>query len=299
MLFGEFLNTHASKAGIKADNAELVKFLSIKEIATAEIPDTLVSSFNSLMTLDGAKNNPEVMKSIKAELYNGVDSEMNKAYAELGLDDATKQELLLEKNTNARITKSLKKIADLERAKAAAPKGEKAALEAEIATLNDTLKTIKTEHSNALKKMTEDNANNLLSYDLKNQLAGFNYAFPKEMPKNLQVETALLTINSNLQAKDAKFLRDETGALKLVRLSTGAEYFDTTTNTKVDAKAFIESTLAQNKLLAVTNPDPNPNPNPTPVPNPNPAPRNNKSFDEKVQQSLNDLKIGSTDAVPA
>lgn len=288
MLLGDILNTLASKAGISSTDAELMKVLSSPTISNAEVPDSIGSKFDTtLMNVEAAKNNPLVIAAIKAQVYNGVDSEVNRAIGEIGIEDALKAELDAEKNTNKKVALALKKIAELERAKADAKKGDKAELEKEIAKLNDSIKSINKEHTEKISKLTTDYENNLLTYDLKNTLKGYKYAFPAEMPEDIKIETVLSVLNKNLTEKDGKFIR-ENGALKLIKGSTNSDFYNEK-NEKVDTKSFIDSVLANNKLLSVKA-DAQQAAASTVITNPEAGTKqDNSSMENAIKQSIADL----------
>ena len=251
MNLGDYLNTIAAKCGIAADDADLKLMLSNPTLSQINIPDGLSNKIDSsLLTVEAAKNNPIVLSAIKAQLYNGVDSEIEKALNDVGVEDVLKQELLAEKNTNKRISLALKKIHSLQEQKANAKGGDKAELQKEIDNLNNQIKDIKKSNDDTISLLKENHETSLLNYDLNQKLLGYNYAFPKEMPKEIALDTVRNLLNRNLQDKDGKFVR-ENGELKLLRKSTNGDYYDN--NNKLTTKDFIESVLAQNKLLAVSN----------------------------------------------
>lgn len=296
MTIGDYLNNLATKSGISPTDADLVAVLSSPSLSGSNIPDSLVAKFDSaLMNIEAAKNNPVVLAAVRAQVYNGVDSELNKSYEELGLEDTVKTELLLEKNTNKRVASSLKKVVELERAKASAGKGDKVEIQKEIDKLNSDIASVKKNHAEEIKQLNKSHEDALLNYDLTSQLNGYNYAFPETMDKSVVTESVKGVINKSLTEKDAKFIR-ENGALKLVRTSTGLEYFDTTTNTKMDAKSFIESTLAQNKLLAVAKSNTQATTTATTTTTETTPTYKGRDFSSLVAKSLEDMKVGSTDA---
>lgn len=250
MKIGDFISTLAANSGIANDDALLKAFVDNKQLSDVELPDSITMKIQgNYMTLDAAKNHPTVLAHVKAQLYNGVDKTLEGAFGELQLEDATIQELLQEKSTTLRIKKALLKVSELEKAKAGANKGDKAVLQLEIDKLNGNIKTLTTDYDKKLSDLSSKHESDLMDYDLKTILAQYNYSLPKEMPADLKIATAKMAVNSALQAKDGKLVR-ENGSMKLKRASQDSDFYDEK-NTKLDYKAFIDSVLSQNNLLNV------------------------------------------------
>lgn len=253
MLLGDFLNTLAAQSGISADSPELKAILSSPTLSAVDLPDSIVAKIQSAhLTLDAAKNNPAVLSHIKAQLYNGVDSELQNTLTEMGVLDTFKSDFETEKSTPKRISLALKKIAALEKEKSGAAKGDKAELQKEIDRLNASVVEVKRGFEAEKATLVASHQNEILDYDLNTQLAGYNYALPKEMATDLKIQTAKMLINKALKDGDAKLIR-ENGALKLKRVSQDIDYFDSS-NQKVEPKKFFDGVLAQNNLLAVATP---------------------------------------------
>lgn len=66
MTLGDLLNTLAAKIGLQNEPA-LIDLLSSADLAKHEVSDDLAQRFDTgLMSLDGAKNNRDVLASLKA-----------------------------------------------------------------------------------------------------------------------------------------------------------------------------------------------------------------------------------------
>ena len=255
MLLGDFLNTLATQSGISAEDASLKAILSSPTLSAVDLPDTIVAKIQSAhLTLEAAKNNPAVLSHIKAQLYNGVDSELQNTLTEMGVLDTFKTDFETEKSTPKRISLALKKISALEKEKAGANKGDKAELQKEIDRLNGSIVDVKKVYDAEKATLIASHQNEILDYDMNTQLAGYNYALPKEMASDVKIQTAKMLINNALKTQDARLVR-ENGALKLKRVSQDIDYFDSS-NQKVEPKKFFDNVLAQNNLLAVANPTP-------------------------------------------
>lgn len=253
MLLGEFISTLAANSGIPADSPELKALLSNTNVSGCDVPDSVINKIQSShLTLDAAKNNKDVLFHFKAQLYNGVDSELNSTLTEMGVIDALKADFETEKSTPKRISLALKKISALEKEKAGASKGDKTELQKEIDRLNGSISDARKQFDAEKQLLIANHQNEILDYDLSTMLAGHNYALPKEMAQDMKIKTAKMVVNQALQTQDAKFVR-ENGALKLKRVSNDTDYFDAS-NQKVEAKKFIDGVLAQNNLLVTSAP---------------------------------------------
>lgn len=248
MNLGDLLNTLATNAGIKQDDEKLKAILSNATISEYNIPDEVGSHIQSnLLTVEAAKNNPTLINHFRAQHFNGVDAELSKAFDELSLDESVRAELNSEKSTPKRAALAIKKIAELEKAKAGASKGDKAELQKEIDLLNGKLKTIVEQHKAQLEELSNKHTNDLIENDVNTLLSGYKYSLPDEMDMGLKLNTAKSVVNKYLEDKDAKLVR-ENGALKLVRKSTNTEYYDDK-HSRVELKSLVDAALAQNKLL--------------------------------------------------
>jgi hypothetical protein len=250
MLFGDFLNNIAGKAGIKTDDADLTKLLSIKEVATLEVPESIANKIEStLMSTDAAISNRTVRDAITAQLYNGFELELKTSLDEHGLDDAVKAEILKERKFR-KIPLALKKIKELEMAKASG-KGDKAEMQKEIDSLQASIKTIKEDYEKKLSTKEVEKENFMIDHSINSLLSQYSYALPKEMDAELKVQTARIALNKELQNRKGKITL-ENGASKLVNAETGSDYYDEKNN-KLSLKDFTDSVMAQYKLLAVSN----------------------------------------------
>jgi hypothetical protein len=86
-LFQEF----AVKVGIPADDAALKVIVTNAELMKVVVSDDMAAKMQSgLHTLESARSvlKPQLKNEIKAEIYNGVDTELYELAKENGLDDA-------------------------------------------------------------------------------------------------------------------------------------------------------------------------------------------------------------------
>ena len=248
--FGTFISELAKIAGY--DETKLIDLLSIN----AQIPDDLVNAVNaSLMTMETAKNNIELKKYFHAQALNGVDAELRNALSELELDDENRTAIDSETSTYKKVSKSLKLVKELQEKKAQSNnKGEKTELQKEIDRLNNEIKTVKSQSEDKEKEFNSKLDSTLTEYQLNSILSSKNYALDG-MPKDVLTLTAKNLLQSELSAKGIKIVRDN-DKLKLVRVDApDLDYREN--NTAVQLGDFVDSVLANNKLLKVSEPQAN------------------------------------------
>jgi hypothetical protein len=248
--FGTFISELAKHAGY--DETKLIDLLSINAL----IPDDLVSAVNAnLMTMETAKNNIDLKKYFHAQALNGVDAELRSALNELDLDDENRTAIDSETSTYKKVSKSLKLVKELQEKKANSNnKGEKTELQKEIDRLNNEIKTVKLQSEDKERDYNNKLDSTLTEYQINSILNSKNYAMDG-MPKDVLTLTAKNLLQSELTAKGIKIVRDN-DKLKLVRIDApDLDYREN--NTPVQIGDFVDSVLANNKLLKVSEPQAN------------------------------------------
>jgi hypothetical protein len=242
---GELINRMAVQSGIDANNEGLVALLSNVAVSTYDIPDAIAASMGAnLMTLDSAKNNPTIKSHFKAEVYNGLDTEVNSLMADLGLPADVITELGMEKSSTKRVSLLTKKVKEIEASKVAADGGNTIELTNQINALNQTIATEKTgrvEFEAGLKTQYQGEKKDLL---VGNMLSAYDYAMP--ISKEANVMTASSLVATELSQQGLKVVLDDNNNLQLLT-EAGTEHFDN--NAKVDVRGFMDSTLGKHKLL--------------------------------------------------
>ena len=255
MLLIEFLNQLAQKAGIAKDDKALEAINSNANLLTVQVDDKLAMAVNSsLLTVAAAKENDEIKTHFRATYFNGVDSRLMTALSELDYDqptlDALKSKLESEKSTPEKAVLLAAEIKRLEREKAtAALKGDKADKQAEIDRLHGMLADLKKQMKAELEAKDGTVAAMQLDYEMNSVLAGYNFAFPKEMPLKVKLQTAKALLTEAAKAKGAVIVNED-GALKLKK-PDGGNYFDES-HQPVDFTKFADGVFAQNKVLVAT-----------------------------------------------
>ena len=286
----DLLNKIGIVAGIKEDNEEFKALVQNKALATTNVLDDLGKLFDDaldgeLLSVEAAKNNEDLKNHFFATFANGIDSEIDNAIKALGIDDET---VTLLKNTDS----SFKKISLLptrlkskyEALIEEAKKGENTPediekLNTEIGKLNDELSGLKDTtvdkefHENTI----SSHASALKNMNVKNLLAARKLT--TTLPRNVAIEAAISVFNAELKAKGIT-LNDD---LQLKSSDGSLDYFDKN-NKKVEIGDFVDSLLAENKLLEVSPPAGGGNPPPAPLPGDPPPPTVPNAFTEHADE---------------
>lgn len=289
MKLGEFLNSLATKAGVAPDFKALVDFLSRSDIANIDVNQDLVQGIESgLMNLDAAKQNPLVKSHFTALALNGIDTEILNSLGELGFGDDIVTEFKNEKNTPAKLRNLVTKVKEAqENLKKSTNKEDVKKYVDEIASLNQKLSGLNDQFSTEKANLQRQHLNELTDLQVNGLLAGKNYA-NKDLPADVNATVARTLLNNALQSKGVKLV-NANGKLTLKRADD--ESLDYLENHKpVELGSFIDGVLAENKLLAVSNPATPPAPagGPTPPAGGNPAP--NSSAITSLDQTLEAFK---------
>ena len=252
MKLGDFLNTLAAKSKIELDFGTLSN-KKLDELNQIELDDTVITQFDSsLMSLDGAKNNPEVLNHFKPIILKAVDNKYAILAEKYGLGDDFTNEKNTYKKADLLEAKIDAKLAELEAQKGKGGNAEKEQLLAkQLGELQTQLSTLTETSKNEVKSVTDRYENEITEMYVKNVLAGKKFA-TKELPIEVNTQMARLLIDKQLKDKGAMLVRKD-GELKLVQaaLPDMDFYMD---NKPVSFSDFTNKILADNKLLEVSQP---------------------------------------------
>ena len=276
MKLGDFLNNLAAKSGTTIDFGTLSN-LKADEISAIEIDDTVAQAIDtSLMSLDGAKNNPLVANHYKAITLKPFDNKLNALIAELELGD----DLLTEQSTFKRLemsdAKIKAKIAEIKASKGNDGKDE------QLKQLQLKLQQISDEKEQAVKAVSEKYENEFTELQIKQMLTGKNYA-TKDLPVDVNIQVARTLLSSSLQKAGAKLVR-KNGELKLVQENNPELDFMDTSNKFVSFDQFTDKVLTDNKLIAVSGATPTQQSQTVQA-----QVVNTSKLDSATQQAINDL----------
>lgn len=270
---GDIFISLAKSVGIDVDKDEdFLKVMANKELATADFPDALASKIQSnLLTLDSAKNNSDLKSHFKAQALNAVDQKLEEFAAKYELGDDFINKLKEKQGTYENMGLTFEKlneihISKLQEASTSTddPKLKKT-IEEHIATINGLkgdLSTFQESHvaKTELTELRDGYEEMILDKDIRNLLGNYSYA-NDAIDKNVNVITAKTLFDQALGTKGVKLVNVE-GEITL-QTSDGMDYF--VENNKIDTKTFMDTVMADNKLLKSTETPPATPPGTPPV----------------------------------
>lgn len=253
------LFTHlAQKAGIPADDANLINVLSNAELSKIRVHSDLITGIdNALLSIAQATDNhPTVKAKYHAQALNAVDARILAGMQAAGLSEDVIAELSAEKSTYNRLDKVLAAIKDAATAaERAANKGkaseDKSALQKQVDELLATITGLKTSHEAKVAEMLAAQKAARITSEVRNLLAGTKTIFDDMAPG---VKTAALDslIQKALTERKASFDFDENDAFVLK--GEGDAAVVSANNTRYTPQSFIDETLAANKVVKVADP---------------------------------------------
>ena len=284
MQLGELLNKLATAANIDPANDQLKLILSSSSLATAEIDNGLANNLLSglTLTMDSARNNEALRNHFYALFNNGGDAHLNRLLDEYGLDEVTASEIKAAPKTFQKWETLTKKIKDLTEQKASAKGGDKKALEDEIAKLNNQQKALKEEYEAKVKETDQRWVSKLRDIEILKELGSRD--FPKDREKSVYIDMAKLYMDRKIAEKKLKVNYDPDKNDISLFTESDMQYFEN--NTPVTFKGFVDSILAENKLIPTSG-----QPAQTPKTVVTPAASSKTSaYDAKVNELLAQIK---------
>jgi predicted nucleic acid-binding protein len=242
---GEFLNALFTNAGVEIEN-DTLKNITTKS-ATVEIDLALVDKFNqNYLTLNSAKNNPELKKHFYAVAMNGLDTELETTMTELSLTEDVINEIRGEKSSFKKASLLAKKIKSLEAEKSSATtKTDKAEIQAKIDSLNAEVVRVRAEKEQAVKEVEARYKNEINDILLSNTFGSYDFALPTSKDANVKLAKSLFMEEVTKKGYNIALDNNE---FKLVT-ADGMDVYEN--NQRVGFKDFTDRLLAQHKLLKV------------------------------------------------
>ena len=251
MTAGEFITKLATMAGLSSQDQSLVDILSSSEFANYKIPDSVSEKITSnLLTMGAAQNNESLRKYYHAEIYDGLDDNLNNIINKYGLDPEIADAIKAEKKTTQKYNTLIEKMTDLQTKKANA-QGNKAKneVEAEIHTLNNQIKDLTAKLQQAPIERDQYWSDRLRNKAVQNTLAGYQYANEKDIPKDVLMETAQILLNKKLSEGNMKLQYDPEKDIISLKTESGLDYYKD--NSPVSFKSFADAVLSESKLLTI------------------------------------------------
>lgn len=246
-LLAEFISNLAAKAGLKADDAELLELVQNKALAI-DIPDTLVNALEqNIHSLQSAES--KIKNKLKAEIYNGLDAEFDRMMDDAGMDDAVKSEFSSKKFDSSikRAVAISNKISELTTKSNSGGKDSQKYIE-EINKLKSDLSALATSHKTEMEKVMAENESNLTNIEINSMLSGYNYGLG-DIDKDIKLLTAKTMLEKALANDSAKIVRKD-GKLMLTA-GDGSKFFDKN-NIEKDLKSYSEGVIST--ILKATDP---------------------------------------------
>lgn len=244
----ELITAIALQSGISAEDSALITITGNPTLAAIEVPDDISSRLTApRLTMDAAKQNPDLKRHFTAQALNGVDTEIARLIVEEQLADDAKGEIESEVNTFKKVSVLMKKIQQKESSKVGAATKDKNILDKEIENLNGQLAKLKTdflaEKDTLIKGFDSERINN----EVRSFVLSQNLNLPDTFTAEAKFAAAEALFRSELQAKGINIVRKD-GALTL-QTNEGTSHFDPTTNQAVGVNDFILKTLANKGAL--------------------------------------------------
>ncbi|GHT33568.1 hypothetical protein FACS189434_08000 [Bacteroidia bacterium] len=256
MKLPDFINQIAAKSGKQNDPA-IIGLLSNANLVNIDLSDETANAINSnLLTIDGAKNNVHIKNHFASQALNGIDAEVLNGIKGFDLGDDFLNEISGEKNSYEKTRKVFAKLKEAHDAiKTSKGNGNEKDVEKYTKQINDLNSQIskiketyipKTEHEKAI----AEKDNSIRDFMVHSHVLGLNYA-NKDIDKDLNIELAKLALKKSLEKSGAIVVKDG-NELKLKQSQQPElDYYDSQQKAVI-FNDFLQKTLAENKLLAVS-----------------------------------------------
>lgn len=253
MTLGDLLNTLAAKIGLQNDPA-LIDLLSSADLAKHDVSDDLAQRFDTgLMSLDGAKNNRDVLNHLKPIILKAADDKFAILAEKYGIANEMQSEQSTYKKIDLLESALATRLADMEKKaqRNQNTQGEEAAqLTKQIAELQKQLATISATKDNELAEYKKATAKQQLDMLVNFELNGKRYANQDLGDTNIDIARALIT--RAMQEQRATLVNDD-GKLKLKQTENPSLDFVDSGYKPVSFSDFVNRILADKHMLEVSN----------------------------------------------
>lgn len=252
MKLGDFLNTMAAKIGAQQDQS-LIDLLSSSELANREIADELAQRFDTgLMSLEGAKNNREVLNHLKPIILKAADDKFAVLAEKWGIGNEMQSEPSTYKKIDVLETK-LAALLEEQKAKVAKASGNSTEneqkLTKQIGELQAQIAKVTAEKDAEIAAFKKNAEKQALEYLVNTELNGKRYANQDLGDTNVTIARTL--IDKALQEQKA-LLINENGQLKLKQADNPQLDFVDSGFKPVTFSDFANKLLADKHLLEVS-----------------------------------------------
>ena len=253
MNLGDFLNTLAAKSGMQNDPA-LVDLLSNSELANHQISDEFANALDtSLMSLEGAKNNRDLLNHYKPIILKAADEKFAILAEKYGIVNEMQGEQSTYKKIDILENRIAAKMAELEnKAGKGAQSEETARLVKQIENLQKQIIEVQTAKDTELAQLRDQHTKQQLDMLVNIELNGKRYANQDLGDTNITIGRAL--VEKALKEQNA-VLVNEGGVLKLKQADNPQlDYVDSGFK-PVTFGDFTNRVLAEKHLLEVSAPE--------------------------------------------
>lgn len=292
MTIGELLNKLASKIGLQNDPT-FMDLLAIAELAQHDVDDNLAARFDTgLMSLEGAKNNREVLNHLKPIILKAADDKFAILAEKYGISEEMSAEQSTYKKIDLLETKLASELADLKKKAMGGSHGEEnAKLTKQILDLQKQLQTITATKDAEIAEIRKAHEQEQLDMLINSELNGKRYANQDLGDTNVEIARSLIT--KALKEQNA-LLINENGVLKLKQSENPSLDFVDSGYQPVAFSDFANRILADKHLLEVS-PDPStggkrPPITPSTIKLPNGKELDTSSIDAAAAASMADLE---------
>lgn len=230
----------ASKANVAPDDANLNTLLSAQGLSEVQVPDELVTSFNTgLLSIEAAKSNhPDIKKKYFADAFDGMDKFLISQIEKDTFDDTELAEIKAEKSTSKKIELVVSKLKEK---RATADPVDKAKINQQLEAAHAAARTAKEEAEN-IRKEYEGKIKNIHTKAAIRAMIGSYKTVYDNLPGTARDAAIEALIEKSLQDKQAILEADENGQLQL-RTKDGSNVFGSN-HVQLTPQSFLDQTFA-------------------------------------------------------
>jgi vacuolar-type H+-ATPase subunit H len=258
---GDFVKKLADKVGnIDQNSQEFIDILS----SSVEMDDTIVNHIlENTLTMSTASQHPSVRNKIRAEVFNGIDKNIENQLNAWEVGDDAKTQVLSEPDTFKRLKlmeAKIKEHIDGVKGTGKTKSDAEEALKAQVAKLTTDYKSLQDNFTNEKQSLLNQHQEQMINYQLQNMLGIKNYALPKEMAPEMKTSIAMQALQAKMGA-DGLVIKNEGGKLNLFT-KEGTVALDKQ-NSQILIDKYVDEVLVQNKLVDLSGSGAQNNPAPT------------------------------------
>lgn len=254
-LLAEVLEKLLPKLGIAEGSDEFNAVIQNKGIAF-EVPDKLIESLPTLLTVEEAKHNPALKAHYVGNALDPFNKKVETWLTEHGVSADEAKAISEDKNTYTKVENAIKKIAEL---KASSSKGDDAELKKKVNELNQMLSQAAQERENAVNAVRGEYEQRFTDQEIDAMLG--TKPLPNQFSPEIERKMAREMLNQKLAEKNAAIKRID-GKLKLVA-KDDEKMFIFDNGKELDLDTLTNMALADNKFIKVNGGNGNPPPPPT------------------------------------